>query len=302
MHPILVDFGGGFFIGSYGVLIALGLLAAVAIASWRGKARGFPPEAFMDLAFIAGLSGFIGGRILFILLDLPGFFKAPGAFIFSRTGFVFLGGLVAASAACSYYIWKKKLDFWMTSDILVIALAIGHGFGRIGCHLAGCCYGGVCESPLGIHVPPVPLPDGTYWPNAFTDQLSAGLLPAGATQSLAVWPVQLFESASLFILAAALFAFGARAHRKGLILGLYFVSYAVIRFCLEYLRGDSVRGVYFNGLLSTSQIISIFLFIAGVVILATGHMRDPWAPLKPVEEKKRPPVRRAAQESKAESV
>ena len=293
MHPIVVDFGGGYFLGSYGLLISLGLLAAVALAALRGRSRGFPAEVFMDLAFIAGVSGFVGGRILFILLDLPGFFASPAAYIFSRTGFVFLGGLVAASACCSWYIWKRKLDFWMTADILVIALTVGHAFGRIGCHFAGCCFGGVCPAPWGVRVPAVPLADGTYWPNAFTEQLQQNLLAAGAVESLPVWPVQLFEAGALFVLAAALWVVGARAHRKGLILGLYCAGYAVIRFGLEFLRGDTARGVWFNGLLSTSQIISLFLFIAGVAILATGHLRSAWAPVTIAEDpKKRPPIRR----------
>jgi phosphatidylglycerol:prolipoprotein diacylglycerol transferase len=280
VHPILVQFTDSFFIGTYGVLIALGLLAAVWVCGLRGKARAIPAEVFMDLAFIAGFSGFLGARILYILLDLPGFFAAPGAYIFSRTGFVFIGGLLAATAACSYYVYLKKLDFWMTADIAVIGVAIGHAFGRIGCHLAGCCFGGVCPVPgLGIRVPVVIMPDGqSVWPNAYEEHWRAGLLEQGALQSLPIWPVQLYEAAALALLAMVLWVVGARQHRKGLVFGLYLTGYAAIRFALEYLRGDEGRGLFFGGLLSTSQLLSIGLFIAGAVILATLSKRAIWLP------------------------
>jgi len=278
MHPILIPISGDFFIGTYGAAIAIGLLCASALAAWRGKSRGFDADIFFDFTFLAVVAGFIGARILFIALNFDGFLKAPMEYLLSRTGFVFLGGFVTALAACSWYIWKKKLDYWKVADMLVPSLALGHAFGRIGCHFAGCCYGGVCRVPWGISIPPVALSDGTLWPNAFSDQLGAGLIPPEAAHSLSIYPVQLMESVSLFALTAVLVWIGSRPQRKGFVFGLYLVCYAVIRFLLEYLRGDAERGLFLNGALSTSQGISILLFIGGVVVLATCKGREIWGP------------------------
>jgi prolipoprotein diacylglyceryltransferase len=122
--------------------------------------------------------------------------------------------------------------------------------------------------------------------------MEAGLLATDALVSLPIWPVQLFEAAGLFALAALMWVIGARQHRRGLILGIYLTCYAAMRFALEYLRGDEVRGLFFGGLLSTSQIISIVMFVIGAVVLATGHLRTPWEPLPVKGEKKRPPIRK----------
>jgi len=274
MHPILFQVTDGFFIGTYGLAIALGLLVASALAAWRGKARGVPPEAFYDLTFIAVISGFLGARVLFIITNFGEFLSDPVPYLLSRTGFVFLGGLMAAAACCSWYVIRRRLDFWTIADVMAPSIAVGHAFGRIGCHLSGCCYGGVCESPLGVRVPRVLMPMGELWPNAYGDQLAEGVLPPDALWSLPVWPVQLMESTSLAVLAGVLLLIATRGHRKGTIFGAYLAGYAVLRFGLEMLRGDELRGVYF-GFLSTSQILSIALLGTGIVILATAKRRPP---------------------------
>jgi phosphatidylglycerol:prolipoprotein diacylglycerol transferase len=276
MHPILIQITDDFFIGTYGVLIALGLAAALAVASWLGKRRGIVTDVFYDLGFVAILSGFLGARLLYILTDFRGFMADPMPYIFSRTGFVFLGGLIAAAAACTVYVRRKGIDFWNAADIVMVVLPIGHAFGRIGCHLAGCCFGGVCPAPMGIKVPAQTLPDGNLWPNAFSDHLERGLLQPGAMVSLPVHPVQIYEAGGLLLLSAGLAWLALRPHSRGLLFGLYLVGYGVLRFGLEFLRGDEVRGLYFGGLLSTSQLLSLGLIAAGAVVLATMRQRGLW--------------------------
>lgn len=274
MHPVLIDFGGGYFIGTYGVMIAIGLAMAVVLASFLGKKRGYRPDVFFDLTFIAVLSGFVGARVLYILLDLPGFIQDPVPYLVSRTGFVFLGGFIGAAISLLLYIRKYKLDVWNVADIAGPGVAIGHAFGRIGCHLSGCCFGGQCTIPaIGIQVPKVELQDGTLWTNAYAEQLYEKMIPAGAEHSLEIWPVQLMESGSLLFLAAILSYFAMRRLHKGTTFGIYVIAYAVIRFILEFFRGDIERGMFFNGLLSTSQILSIAMFGAGIWVLATARKR-----------------------------
>lgn len=278
MHPILIQVTDDFFIATYGLMVVMGLLAAAFFASWRGKRQGISPDVFYDLLVIAIVSGFLGARVLFIITNFSDFLRDPASYIFSRTGFVFLGGLIAATAGCAWYIRRKKLDFWVCADILAPAVAIGHAFGRIGCHFSGCCYGGVCSLPVGIQVPRVIQEDGTPWLNAWYDQWQANLIEATAEQSLPIWPVQLMEAGALFLLAAVLIPIGLRRIHRGLVFGLYLVAYAVLRFGLEFLRGDLERGVYFGGLLSTSQLISAGLLIAGIAVLVTAKRRERYAP------------------------
>lgn len=274
MHPILIEIGD-FFIGTYGVMIAIGLLAGITLAGWRGKRRGFSSDLFFDIAFVAVVAGFVSARVFFILQNPKYFAEDPISLILSRTGFVFLGGFIGAVAAVIIFLKKRGLPVLPVADILAPSIALGHAFGRIGCHLAGCCWGGVCDvKAVGIHIHEHLQPNGMPFQNAFVDHVERGLVDPSAGQSLAVWPVQLMESGSLFVLTALLVWFASKPRRPGQTLALYLVGYAVIRFVLEYFRGDPGRGVYFDGMLSTSQIISLFILPAAVGILVWSRGKD----------------------------
>lgn len=273
MQPVLFQFGS-FFLPTYGFLIALGVLIGLWVASHRAKIRGLPADKIYDLVFIAVVAGFVSARLLYIILNFEDFLKNPLGMIFSRSGFVFLGGFFGAVAGLIWYFRRNKLPLLAMSDVLVVTLCIAHGFGRIGCHLSGCCFGGVCPVPgLGIEIVAhtIPgtdkLPTGPeYFYNAFEEHKLLGLIPLDATQSLSIWPSQLMEAFGLFLVAFILWWFSSRKPRiAGQTLALYIMLYAVLRFSLEFLRGDSDRGIYFG--MSTSQWISIFLFPVGVGLM-----------------------------------
>lgn len=276
MHPILIEIGD-FFIGTYGLMIALGLLAAIFLASFRGKRRRYDPNLFFDLAFIAVVSGFVFARLFFIMLHPGEFARDPMALLFSRSGFVFLGGFVGAVGCMLAYLSWKKLPILDIGDIAVPSLAIGHGIGRIGCHLAGCCWGGVCTvSGIGIQVRPQEMPGGEPFVNAYTDQFFRGMIPMDAEYSLPVWPVQLMEAGGLILLAGVLVWLAARGpHRAGTMLGIYLIAYPVMRFLLEFLRGDAERGLWFGDTISTSQILSLLIVPVGVWLLVRTRGQEP---------------------------
>lgn len=266
MHPVLLHVHGSFYIGTYGVLIALGLGLAMWIGKIRGVARGYPPELAGDLIFIAAVSGFAGARLLYILQHLSEFSADPRSLLLSRTGFVFLGGFLCALAAVIWTVRRRKLSVLDVSDMLAPSLTVAHAMGRIGCHFAGCCFGGQCKIPgVAIHLPPAVAPDGLPIYNAFLDQLEKGLLPATATRSLGVWPVQLMEAAGLFLMTGLLVWIDRKRRAPGRILGWYLVLYACLRFPLEYLRGDADRQFY--AMFSTSQWITLACVPVGVWLL-----------------------------------
>lgn len=276
MQPILIQVTDNFFIGTYGLMIVLGMVLAVGLSILLGRRRGLPSEIFFDLLFIAVIAGFVGARLLYILTDLPGFFREPMAYILSRSGFVFLGGLIGATIACAVYLRRKSLPFWRTADTLVPGLAVGHAFGRVGCHYAGCCYGGVCPGPLGLEVPRVDLPDGTIWPNVYLEHVAEGLIPESAGHSLPVWPVQLMETGGLLLLAGLMVLYFLRRPPMGMVFGVYLVGYSILRFILEFLRGDEIRGFIIEGVLTTSQGLSVLLLAAGIHVLVVRRRGERW--------------------------
>ncbi|MDX2174991.1 MAG: prolipoprotein diacylglyceryl transferase [Candidatus Sumerlaeia bacterium] len=270
MHPILIPIGDSFFIPSYGVMIALGVVVALLVASWRAKRVGVPSDDLYDLTTVAVLSGLLGGRVFFILQNWDDFLKAPAAMLFARDGFVFLGGLIGGIGSSWWFLRRRKIEPWVMGDLVAVGLPIAHAFGRIGCHLSGCCFGRECRPGwLAITLKPEQRPDGELFYNAYLDQLLRDTIGPEAAESLPVYAVQLMESVGLFALAATIAAiFWRKSGHPGAAFAAYLMGYSILRFSLEFLRGDLARGVYFGGLASTSQLISLGVFAGGAVLLA----------------------------------
>ena len=264
MHPIFLSIGS-FYIGTYGVMLALGLVAAVALAVWRANKVGIAGDHILDISFWCIIAGFVGGRITYIALDLISgrgeFLSNPIGMIFSREGFVFLGGLLTGVAMAVYLIRRKRLNGWLLADIILHSLALGHAFGRVGCFFAGCCYGKIVDpqGPFGflaIRFPALSTMGKTTYPGlAFEDHLGRGLLEASAERSLPVWPTQLMESFGNLLIFALLFLVWRKKRFHGQVMVAYILLYGLLRFALEFLRGDAERGLF--GWFSTSQWISL---------------------------------------------
>ncbi len=264
MHPILfeiprIDLGawviGPIPIRMYGLMIGLGFLFGVTLAARRAKKEGIDPERIMDLGVYLLLAAIIGSRLLYVLTTLPDFARNPlDVFAIWKGGLVFYGGLLAAVPTGIWYVQKHKLPVWQTADIVAPSIALGHAFGRLGCFFAGCCYGAPCSGPACI---------------TFSDPHS--LAPLG----IPLVPTQLMESGGEFLIFLVLLVLLRFKRFHGQVFGAYLVLYAVLRFIMEFFRGDAVRGVYFNGLISTSQIIAVFIAIAAVTAMVLGRKKDP---------------------------
>lgn len=281
MHPILFHVGD-FYVGTYGLMIVLGLVAALTVGTKLGKSDGLETDFYYDFAFLLVLSGFIGARILFILVNFGAFLEAPLSLILAREGFVFAGGFVLATIVGLVYVRKKGIPLWRTADVAAPCLAIAHGFGRIGCFLAGCCYGRVCpeDSPFGVSFPRIIDEQGqTRLSFAYHEHVGRGIIPESAMQSAPVIPTQLIESAANFAIFGVLLLLWKRRAFPGQLFVIYLLLYGPARFSIEFLRGDLERGLWLGGSLSTSQIFSVGITAAGIVL---------WFYLKPAPAVRRP--------------
>ena len=143
---------GPFTIYSYGLMIAVGILVCIAMGMYRAKKRGMSDDAVLTIAIIGVLSGFIGAKLLYVIVEFDQFIEDPMS-VMGGEGFVVYGGIIVGVLSAILYCRQKKLVFLDYFDLLVPSIAVAQGFGRIGCFLAGCCYGRETDSFLGVVFP-----------------------------------------------------------------------------------------------------------------------------------------------------
>lgn len=233
MYPSL--FG---FIDTYSIAILIGVILCLWFLSIYLQRKKFPMKAIYSLqlnAIVAILVGIITAILFQNLYDLI----AKGSEYHWTFAMTFYGGLIGGviSFLIGYFGIIRRKYFPMVKDLLIIApacITIAHGFGRIGCFLAGCCYGKETDAWFGVLFP-------------------------GMTQK--VIPTNLFEAIFLILLALLLLFLALK--RKGVFnFGIYMTTYGVWRFIIEFFRGDD-RGS-FIGSLTPSQFWSVVLFIGGI--------------------------------------
>ncbi|MEW6068333.1 MAG: prolipoprotein diacylglyceryl transferase [Nitrospirota bacterium] len=244
MHPILFKLGP-LTIHTYGFLVAIGFLTGLFFAVRQAGKEGIPSNKIVDLGFYILLSALIGSRLFFILINAAHYLKNPlDIFKIWEGGLVFYGGLLFAVPVVIWYVKKNNIGIWRTGDIFAPSIAIGHAIGRVGCFSAGCCHGKIAES----------LP----WAVIFTNPESL------APTNIPLHPTQLYESLGEFVNFLILIALRRYKSFNGQLFITYILLYSVLRFTVEFFRGDVERG-FIISVLSVSQGISILMFAAGVV-------------------------------------
>ncbi len=243
---------GGFYLPTYGVLVAIAFLVALWMTTRLAKFADMNPESVLNLGVTCALAGIVGAKALMIALDPV--YRANPREIFTlatlQSAGIFYGGFIAALIAAYFYMRRHGLPVLKTSDIFAPGLALGHAIGRLGCFSAGCCYG------LPTHLP---------WAVTFTnpDARSVGV-PLGVPRH----PTQLYESFSEIIVSAILYALCRKRHPDGQIIGLYFVLYGMVRFSVEFVRYHDDSNPL-GGPFSLEQWISLALILAGAALLTT---------------------------------
>jgi phosphatidylglycerol---prolipoprotein diacylglyceryl transferase len=247
MYPILFQFGS-LHIYAYGFFIVVGFVTAVVLAALkiRKSNSGVSFENIVDLFFYTVLSGFIGSRLLFVLINFDVYRQHPAQiFKIWEGGLVFYGGLALAAMVAFWYMRWHRLPVWKSADLISPLIALGLFFGRIGCFFAGCCYGEETSLP---------------WAVVFRNRDSLARL------NVPLHPTQLYDAVNGLAIFFFLSWMEKRKTFDGQIFWLFLFLYATTRFFIEIFRGDP-RGFLFGDLLSTSQAIGILLAIFSLFML-----------------------------------
>ena len=261
MHPILIDFHWhDLFLPTYGVLFATGALLAWMWFVKRARAMGLPADPVFNLAFYTLLAGLIGAKLGLVLVDLPYFFEHPRNLLsIIRSAGVLMAGVTAGAVAFIVYARIQRLPLHDLGDAIAAPLALAQGIGRLGCFAAGCCWGVETSGWCAVR---------------FTEL--AAREQTGVPLDVPLVPVQLIEALFDFALAGVLTLLWRRRPRPaGTVFWVYLIVYGIGRGILEHFRGDTVRGMWFGGAVSTSQIFSALAVIIGTAFFFIHRRRVP---------------------------
>ncbi len=248
MHPVLIELGP-ITVYAWGFMLAIAVIVGIAGVRKLFTKEGFDPEMVLDLTIIMVVSGLLGARLLSILTyEWDMFLTSPLMVLKPEAdgikGLVWYGAFLGGFLGFVVYIWRKKLPFWQITDLFAPFLALGYALVRVGCFMAGCCYGKICS-----------LPGGVVFPNV--DQFVR-------------YPTQLYSSLINLILFIFLLWYLPRRKFSGQVFLLYLILYSVYRFLIEFLRANLVM----IGPFSTSQSYSLVLFAAAIVLYSWRSSRN----------------------------
>jgi phosphatidylglycerol---prolipoprotein diacylglyceryl transferase len=245
MHPDLISIGP-LTLHTYGLLIAIGFIVALVIAIKTGKRHGIDPQQIMDLSFLLIISGIVGSRIIYIVMNISYYIANPlDMFKLWQGGLVFSGGLLAALIAGYFYIRRHKLNILLMGDLFAPSIAIGQAIGRIGCFMAGCCYGRPASLP---------------WSITFTNPDSMAPL------NIPLHPTQLYDALSNFIIFIIILILSPLKKFNGQVIIWFLVMHSTARLIIERFRGDD-RGIMPGTGWTMTQFIAILILVSAIFAL-----------------------------------
>lgn len=219
----------------YGVFVALGFLAGVMHWSVLGRRAKMPDGFASELAVWIMVGGLVGARVGYVVANWSHYAEDPLAIIrVDQGGLIYYGGFIGGVVAVLVLAAVRRMDRWALGDFVISALPLGHALGRIGCFTKSCCYGA---------------PTDWAW----------GMTSEGAVRH----PVQLVEAAANIAVYLGLLWWQRRRHKSGTTVGLYLLTYPIVRFMTEFLRGDERER--WAGL-NVAQWISMGLLVTGVAV------------------------------------
>jgi phosphatidylglycerol:prolipoprotein diacylglycerol transferase len=243
MHPIIYSYGG-ITIYTYGLFVSVGFLLGFMLFLLELKRRSISTDTGIDFAFWVLLSAIAGSRLVYVLLNLSYFAQHPLKIVMLwEGGLVWYGAFLGALATALVYFRAKKLDGWLWADIAVPFVALGQAIGRIGCLMAGCCYG---------------CPTAAPWAVTFR---ASEIAPLG----IPLHPTQIYDMLFNFGIFAVLYFRRNRVTFRGEQILSYIFLYGATRSIVEVFRGDP-RGWWLGQSVTTSQLISVVGVAVGIFL------------------------------------
>lgn len=268
MHPELLTippfgpFHEPLVLSSYGVMIALGFILATQMIGREARRMGEDsPDRFVDLAFYLLLTGLLGSRINFMIVNWRHYAQGHPQEIFYlwRGGLVFYGGYFLATLYAWVWCRRQRVGFFKVADLMIPMVFFNLALGRLGCLAAGCCHGAPSDVPWALHFP--------MGSNVYAAQLAQGLIRDNSAP-LAVHPTQIYEALGALALFFVLTWLRARKQYHGQLLVIGLVGYAGVRSGVELFRGDFERG-FPLARLSYGQLSSLAsVVVAGILYVA----------------------------------
>ncbi len=250
MHPILFKIGP-ITVYTYGVMVAIGIFLGSVILMRLSEESGLKRKDVADIAFWTVISGFIGARLFFFIYNPEYLNPWWRVLYFWQGGLVWYGGVLFGFFTALLLSIRKKVHPWKLADVASIAGSVGLGFGRIGCTMAGCCYGKVCHSRFAI---------------VFKNPHSA------APVEVPLCPTQPLSALANFLIALLLYLTFRKRKFAGQVASLYLILYGIFRFSIEFLR--ATPKTLLNGTLSNNQVISVIMVIAGIAIFLYRKQKE----------------------------
>jgi len=255
----------------YGAMMCLGFLAAILLAAHLAKRRKQSPDVVYNIALLCFFGGILGARLFFVVQYSGQFPNLLDLVKIWEGGLTFYGGFLLAVASVVAYLvtTRRPILYWL--DVIAPGVALGEGFGRMGCFLNGCCYGDTCPTGWGLAWPVGSIPWQHYaerflasagWSGAPETLAALGMTaaqPAGAAAGTlagslaaawhapAIYPAQFLSLASAVLLTLVLYTMWRWKRRHGQVLFSLILLYGISRFLLEILRADEAS-VYLLGL------------------------------------------------------
>lgn len=255
MFPILLKIGP-ITIHTYGFMLALGVGFGFWFLFVQAKKQALPASRLIDMAFYTIIISMIGAKIVLFAGDFSYYLKYPSELLsLARSGGVFQGGLAFGLLFALWYMHKHHIPTWKVADIIGPALALGHGFGRLGCFSAGCCFGRESNMPWGV-----------LFHNEYSHNLT------GIPLQIPIHPTQLYESSLNFLNFFILFFILKKKKFDGQVFSFYIINYSIIRYFVEFYRGDHPYKAFIihnpSPYLSLSffQLFCIFGFVGGLIL------------------------------------
>jgi len=253
MFPTLVRIGN-FEITTFGLMMFIAFITAGWVLTRQYRRYGLSEDLASSIVMAGAIGGIVGAKIYYAIL-----FR-DWHLLFDRAGLVWYGGLIGGIIACSFVLWRRRVDYFTAADATAPSLALGYSLGRIGCFLVGDDYGRPTDSWVGIAFPKGSPPTTAESLRQFGVHVDPSIPP---DQILRVHPTQIYESLSCFVIFLILLRLSRRPHPTGRVFGLFLILMGIERFLVEIVRAKDDR---FLGPFTIAQAISVIAVALGIVL------------------------------------